>query len=99
MPQYATTINFEANSTTTLAKFSVTGANSSSKVTLNSSSPGTQFYLRKPTGTAKGNYLTIQDSNAFSAFFAKIGYTNLGNNKGWNFGEPATVQSNFASFF
>jgi hypothetical protein len=94
-----TTLTFEAGSTTTLDKFSVTGANSSSKVTLNSSSPGTQFYLRKPTGTAKGNYLTIQDSNALAAFFAKLGFTNLGNNKGWNFGEPATVQSNFASFF
>ena len=99
MPQYATTINFEAGSTTTLDKFSVTGVDSASRVTLASSSPGTQFYLRKPLGTAKANYITIQDSNAFAAFFAKVGFINSGNNKGWNFGEPATVQSNFASFF
>lgn len=99
MAQFATTITFEAGSTTTLDNFAVSGADSTSLVTLNSTVPGTRFNLRKSTGTARNSYLSVQDSDAIAAFFAISGSVNLGNNKGWNFGEPATVQSNFASFF
>jgi hypothetical protein len=94
----ATTIAFEAGSTTTLTNFTATGT-SGSVLTLVSATPGTQFNLRKSTGVVNGNYLSIQDSNAISAFFAKLGATDLGNNTGWNFTEPAVVQSNFAAFF
>ena len=98
MAQYATTITFEANSTTTLTNFTVSGV-SGNAVTLNSSVPGTQFNLLKTTGTVNASYLVIQDSNVSAAFFANTNSTNSGNNTGWNFTTPGVVQSGFNTFF
>jgi|LakMenE18May11ns_1017448.scaffolds.fasta_scaffold9601623_2 hypothetical protein len=98
MTQYATTITFEAGSTTTITNFTMTGE-SGAPVTINSSVSGTQFTLTKPTGTANVNYLSIQDSNVSSAFFSNLTSTDLGNNNGWNFTAPSVVQGNFSSFF
>ena len=98
MANLATTIIFEAGSTTTLTNFSVTGA-SGNLVTLNSSIPGTQFNLLKPTGTANLNYLNIQDSNATAGFFCNYNSVNSGNNTGWNFTSPSVVQGGFNGFF
>jgi hypothetical protein len=94
----ATTISFEANSTTTLTNFTATGT-SGNVLTLNSSVPGTQFNLRKTSGTVNTNYLIVQDSNASAAFFANSNSTDSGNNTGWNFTTPSAVQGNFANFF
>jgi hypothetical protein len=99
MPQLATTITFEAGSTTTLTDFSVTGVDSVNTVTLNSATPGTQFNLLKTTETVNASYLRIQDSNAFAAFFANTNSIDLGNNTGWNFTTSGVVQSNFSIFF
>ena len=98
MPQFATTISFEAGSTTTLTNFTVTGV-FGNLATINSSISGTQFNLLKPTGTANVNYLNIQDSNASSAFFSNLTSIDLGNNIGWNFTAPAVVQAGFSAFF
>lgn len=99
MPQSATTIIFEAGSTTTLTNFTVTGVDSANTVTLSSTTPGTQFNLLKTTGTVNASYLQIQDSNASAAFFANTNSTDLGNNKGWNFTTSGVVQSGFSAFF
>jgi len=99
MPQRATTITFEAGSTTTLTNYSVSGVDSGNTVTLNSTINGIQFNLLKTTGTVNASYLRIQDSNASAAFFANTNSTDLGNNKGWNFTTPGVVQSGFSIFF
>jgi len=98
MTQYATTITFEAGSTTTVTNFTITGEAGAS-VTINSSVPGTQFTLTKATGTTNANYLNIQDSNVASAFFSNLTSIDLGNNTGWNFTSPAVIQSGFNTFF
>jgi hypothetical protein len=98
MAQLATTITFEAGSTTTLTSFTTTGS-SGNLVTLNSSVPGTQFNLLKPTGTANVDYLNIQDSNVTAGFFCNYNSVNSGNNAGWNFTSPPVVQGGFNSFF
>jgi hypothetical protein len=94
----ATTIRFEANSTTTLTNFTATGT-SGNVLTLNSTVPGTQFNLVKTTGTVNASYLIVQDSNVSAAFFANVNSTNSGNNTGWNFTTPSVVQGNFSNFF
>jgi hypothetical protein len=99
MAQASTTIIFESGSTTTLTNFSVTGVNPNNTVTLNSTTPGTQFNLLKTTGTVNASYLIIQDSNAVTAFFANTNSIDLGNNTGWNFTTSGVVQSNFSIFF
>jgi hypothetical protein len=98
MTQYATTITFEAGSTTTLTNFTLTGA-AGNLATINSSIPGTQFNLVKTTGTVNASYLNVQDSNVRSAFFANVNSTDAGNNIGWNFTVPHVVQGNFSNFF
>lgn len=98
MSQFATTITFEAGSTTTLTNFTVTGV-SGNLATINSSIPGTQFNLLKPTGTANVNYLNVQDSNVTAGFFCNYDSINSGNNAGWNFTSPSVVQGGFNGFF
>ena len=92
------TITFTAGTTTTLENLTLSG-NSGNLVTINSSTVGTQFLLRKSTNTVDVNYLDIKDSDAASAFFSNLTSTNSGNNTGWNFTAPAVVQSNFMQFF
>ena len=92
------TITVTAGTTQTLLDFTLSGI-LGSLVTINSTSAGTQFNLRRTSGTSNVNYLSIQDSNASAAFFANNTSVNSGNNIGWNFTFPAVVQSGFASFF
>jgi hypothetical protein len=94
----ATTISFEANSTTTLTNFTATGT-SGNVLTLSSTVPGTQFNLVKTTGTVNASYLIVQDSNVSAAFFANTNSVNVSNNTGWNFTAPAVVQAGFSGFF
>jgi len=57
------TINFTANSTQTLATFTVSGT-AGNLMTLQSTVSGTQWYLRKTGGgTVSRDYLSLQDSN------------------------------------
>jgi hypothetical protein len=87
MTQFATTIIFEAGSTTTVTNFTMSGV-SGNLATIKSSVTGTQFTLTKATGTVTANYLAIQDSNATGgAYWDATNGTNLnlGNNTGWNF--------------
>ena len=92
------TITFTAGTTTTVTDFTLSGT-VGNLVTLNSSSQGTQFLLRKTTGVGDVNYLDIRDSNTASAFFSNITSTDSGNNTGWNFTAPPVVQSNLMQFF
>lgn len=92
------TITFTAGTTQTVSSFTVSGT-SGNLVTLNSTSPGTIYYLRNFVGTGNSSFLNISDSNVASAFYANTNSTNSGNNTGWNFTFPAVVQSGFASFF
>ena len=94
----ASTITFEAGSVTTLTNFTLT-CTAGNLVTINSSAPGIQFNLLKPTGTANVNYLNIQDSNVTAGFFCNYDSINSGNNAGWNFTSPSVVQGGFNGFF
>lgn len=74
-------------------------------VTINSTTPGTQFTLsKKANGTINANYLSIIDSNVTGgATWYNNNGTNtvLTNNTGWN-GTPQTsgdVKGQFAVFF
>jgi hypothetical protein len=94
-----TSLIFESGTTQTLGNFTVTGNVGGANATLTSTVPGTQFNLRKTTGTVNTNYLIVQDSNVSAAFFANVNSTDAGNNVGWNFTTPSVVQGNFSNFF
>jgi hypothetical protein len=92
------TITFTAGTTQTVLSFTASG-NAGNVVTLNSTSAGTIYYLRNYVGTGNSSYLNLSDSNVTAAFFANTNSTDSGNNTGWNFAAPATVQSGFNAFF
>lgn len=104
MAQLATTITFEAGSTTIVTDFTIQGV-AGNLVTINSSVPGTQFTLSKSSGTVSTDYLIIQDSNATGgATWDASNGTNvdLGNNSGWYFTTPPStsqVNGQFMQFF
>ena len=102
MAQLATTITFEAGSTTIVTDFTIQGV-AGNLVTINSSVPGTQFTLSKSSGTVSTDYLIIQDSNATggATWYAGGNSTNAGNNTGWIFSAPpvSTVNGQFFAFF
>jgi hypothetical protein len=83
------TLTFTAGSTQTVTNFTVSGT-AGNLVTLNSTSPGTQFTLSKASGTVSLDYLSIQDSNATggAAWYAGTNSTNVSNNTGWIFTAP-----------
>ena len=100
MAQYATTITFEAGSTTTVTSFAMSGQ-AGQIVTLTSSSPGTRYTLTKSSGTVTVSYVSIEDSNATGgAYWDAADGTNInaGNNNGWNF-PVLPVTGQFMSFF
>lgn len=95
------TITFTAGTTTTVTDFTLSGT-VGNLVTLNSSSPGTQFTLSKSSGTVTASYMQIQDSNATggAAWNANDGTdVNLGNNTGWNFVAAVAINGQFMAFF
>jgi hypothetical protein len=90
-----TTITFAASTTTTFSNFNVNGT-AGNLVTLNSSSPGTQFTLLE-TSLVVVNYLDIIDSAATPAnTWYALDSTDSGNNTGWIFNvlPPASGQEN-----
>jgi hypothetical protein len=94
--QVPATITFTAGTTQTLSNFTLSGA-SGFPVTINSTVPGTQFTLTKPSGTVSVNYLTIQDSNVTGgAYWGTTTSTFVSNNIGWN---PVRSTGNFMAFF
>jgi hypothetical protein len=100
MAQYATTIIFEAGSTTTVTSFNISGQ-AGQLVTLRSSVPGTQYTLSKSSGTVTASYASIEDSNATGgAYWDATDGTNInaGNNDGWNF-PILPVTGQFMTFF
>ena len=104
MAQYATTITFEAGSTTTVTDFTLQGE-AGQLVTINSSIPGTQFILYKSSGNVSTDYLSIQDSNATggASWYAGANSVDVSNNDGWIFTAPPTpsssVNGQFFAFF
>lgn len=81
----ATTITFQAGTTQTVSNFTASGT-AGNLLTINSSTPGSQFTLSKASGTVNAQYLAIQDSNATGgAVWNALYSTNLGNNTGWIF--------------
>jgi hypothetical protein len=100
MAQYATTLTFEAGSTTTVTSLNISGQAGQLAV-LRSSIPGTQFTLTKNSGTVTASYASIQDSNATGgAYWDATDGTNInaGNNNGWSF-PILPVTGQFMSFF
>lgn len=98
-----TTINYQAGSTQTVNNFTLAGS-AGNLVTIQSTSPGTQFGLLKTSGTIAPNYLSIQDSNATGGarWDAYVNGTNnnAGNNTGWIFALAASpVTGQFMAFF
>lgn len=82
------TVTFTAGTTQTVSNFSLSGT-AASKITINSSIPGTQFNLSKSSGTVTVQNFSIQDSNATGgAGWYAFNSTNLGNTTGWNFQSP-----------
>ena len=96
----ASTVTFEAGSTTTVTNFTLAGT-AGNLVTINSTIPGTRFILSKASGTVTANYLAIQDSQATGgAYWDATNGTNinLGNNIGWDF-PPNQLNGQFFMFF
>ena len=83
------TIDFAAGSTQTVTNFNVSGT-AGNLVTLQSTTPGSQFTLSKASGTVSRNYLSIKDSAATggAAWYAGANSTNVSNNTGWTFTAP-----------
>jgi len=80
------TVTFAAGSTQTVTRFEVSGT-SGNLVTLNSTSPGTQFTLYRATGLVSVDYVSLQDSAATGGaiWYAGANSTNVSNNTGWTF--------------
>jgi hypothetical protein len=95
-------ITFPASTTTTVSAFNVSG-NSTTRVQLRSSSPGTRFTLSDSSGTVSVDWLDIQDSSATggAAWYAGANSLNTANNLGWIFTAPPSVSygGNFFAFF
>jgi hypothetical protein len=83
------TIDFAAGSTQTVTNFNVSGT-AGNLVTLQSTTPGSQFTLSKASGTVSRDYLSIKDSAATggAAWYAGANSTNVSNNTGWTFTAP-----------
>ena len=79
------TVTFTASTTQTVSNFGLSGT-AGNLVTINSSTPGSQFTLSDVSGTVDAQYLSIRDSNATGgAIWNALSSTNLGNNTGWIF--------------
>lgn len=79
------TVTFTAGTTQTVSNFGLSGT-AGNLITINSSTPGSQFTLSKASGTVDAQYLSIRDSNATGgAVWNALYSTNLGNNTGWIF--------------
>ena len=78
------TVTFTAGTTQTVSNFDLAGT-AGNLVTINSSTPGSQFTLSKASGTVNAQYLSIQDSNATGGAVWYADATNVdgGNNTGW----------------
>lgn len=83
----ARTLTIEAGSTQTITNaLTLTGTGSSTKLSLVSSSPGTQWSINA-SGTRTLQYLNVQDSNNINASVMAAGSTSVdsGNNTNWSF--------------
>lgn len=79
------TVTFTAGTTQTVSNFGLSGT-VGNLITINSTTPGSQFTLSDASGTINAQYLAIQDSNATGgAVWNALYSTNLGNNTGWIF--------------
>lgn len=79
------TVRFTAGTTQTVSNFGLSGT-AGNLITINSTTPGSQFTLSDASGTINAQYLAIQDSNATGgAVWNALYSTNLGNNTGWIF--------------
>jgi hypothetical protein len=82
------TVTFTAGTTQTVSSFGLSGT-AGNLITINSTTPGSQFTLSDPSGIINAQYLSIQDSNATggATWRALIsnGNVNAGNNTGWIF--------------
>lgn len=79
------TVTFTAGTTQTVSAFGLSGT-AGNLITINSTTPGSQFTLSDASGTINAQYLAIQDSNATGgAVWNALYSTNLGNNTGWIF--------------
>jgi hypothetical protein len=97
----AYTITLPSNAPTIVDSWLVDGANSSNRVTLNSSVSGTPAVLSQSTGTVDVYNMIIKDSAATggAGFYANNSQDN-GNNTGWVFGPvPPAQTSNFFLLF
>jgi hypothetical protein len=79
------TVTFTAGTTQTVSAFGLSGT-AGNLITINSTTPGSQFTLSDASGTINAQYLSIRDSNATGgAVWNALSSTNLGNNTGWIF--------------
>lgn len=92
-----TTVSFTNGTTQSIANFNLSGT-AGNLVTINSTTPSSQFNLVKLTGSkAVVSYLSITDSAASPAgyWFSPTTQGNVdgGNNTGWNFGSAGLVSA------
>lgn len=81
------TLTFAAGTTQTVTNtLTLTGSSAANKLSLRSSSPGTQWNIN-PQGTRTVQYLDVQDSNNTNAAAIPAGATSVdsGNNTNWTF--------------
>ena len=82
------TVTFTAGTTQTVSAFGLSGT-AGNLITINSTTPGSQFTLSKASGTVDAQYLSIQDSIATGGAvwnsLTSNGNVNAGNNTGWIF--------------
>ena len=87
------TLTFAAGSTQTFNVLSIPGTSLGFEVTLQSTSPGTQFTLYQATGLVSVDYCIIQDNAATGGaiWYAGANSTNVSNNTGWTFSAQPPV--------
>lgn len=97
------TINYTNNNTRTLTLpastittirniFNVRGS-AAGRITINSSTGGTQATLFRPNGQTLVDWVSVQDSAAMGGiWYAGANSSNVGNNSGWIFGNPPSTR-------
>jgi hypothetical protein len=93
------TITFTSGTTTTIApggwRFN---GNSGSLVTITGGTPGSAATISMASGTAVSQYLSLKDMTLTGgATIYAANSTNVSNNTGWNFSNPATIGQNMMS--
>lgn len=95
------TITLKNGKTLTVSDLVFTGANTSNRVTINSTTAGSAATMSKASGVVSIDWATIQDSTVTggATWYAGANSTNVSNNTGWLFTDPILTTFGFYAIY